>query len=182
MEALWVALLAGAVSAVVSGLVSLVVVSQRTALEHRARRADAAKRALAERVGPLLHQVAVHRRLGTSAKRQDSERAHLDDVVLAAGIREIATDLSWYRRWRVERRVRRLVGQGVVDLSSLIQGEDLDAQEVRPGVLAGVVKASRPGTGIDLTDGLLHRAMSTAPDSPLVARLEKELERLARAR
>lgn len=133
MEALWVALLAAAVSTIVSGVISLLVVPKRTALEEQSRRADVAMRSLAERVEPLRHQVAVHRRLGSSAQRQDSEHAHLDDVLLAAGIREIATDLPWYRRWRVTRRMRRLVGRGVVDFSSLIRGEDLDAKKYAQG-------------------------------------------------
>jgi hypothetical protein len=115
----------GTVSAVVSGIVSVMTARRVAGHQEAGRLATQARHRMRELVGPELTKVRQYQsRSPASFGRGDEEDAsHQSDILLCAQLLVASADLTWWRRTLVRRRLRKLFGANTVELCE-VHGQD----------------------------------------------------------
>jgi hypothetical protein len=108
-------LVSAAISAVVSGAVSLSTASVVAGRQERGRRRHAARREVMAAVEEV-RQGAAEGVLGIELRPQRAAQAMQDEYIWATKVVAAADELGWVRRRQVRRRTRQLVGPFVFDL------------------------------------------------------------------
>lgn len=176
-------ILSTGVSAVVGSVVSLLAVSQTTIRQRRAERHDQARQDLRKLLAPLRTDLRKYQsRMNAGLKREDLTTHHGDDYALASQVLVMAEQLSNGRRWLVRRRTRRLLGSFMFNVADIapLKGDTLGA--LAPLLVAQYDPSKANVEEADDRFGELHRALMTNPGSPELAKLERELGRLAAGR
>jgi hypothetical protein len=183
------ALATAGISATVSVLVSLAAVATVTVRQERAKRREAARVELATLARPLRDRVARYRfaaeesaaRFPGRTMREPGgpiESVDFDDVI---AILRAIEPFPWWRRALVERRLRKIYGNGLVEvvrgypISSDKPGEAGMSTWLRVSV-AGIEWKDSP------TESLMHRTLSQPPSPHVGKALARQLELLSRGR
>lgn len=176
----WSTVLASAgVSAVVGAVVSLLTVSQTTVRRARAERRETARLAVADTAAPLVRELTRYRFQRENGKpRRDNANAHLDDLGKVMALRKAAANLSWWRRWLVDRRCRRVFGDYWADLARDYPSDRPAGESEFSTWLAASMSDRHRG---DPRESLIHRTYAAPPADPLAGKLARELRLLAAA-
>lgn len=164
------------ISAVVGTLVSLLAVSQVTVGKMRAERAEEARLTIRTFLRQPVRDIAAYRAGDADNLQRDAAVAQMQDAEDAATILEAGRNLRWWPRQVLRWRIRRVYGREFTALA-----ERYSSPEARTfgallaPMLRKQVRSSRRGKPVTMLDGLLHRALSSSPESFLVKRLRVEL-------
>jgi hypothetical protein len=181
------ALFTAGLSAAVSSVVSLLAVSTVTTRQERAKRRETARIQLSDAVRPIQHQLARY----TFAAEQSAaefpgrtmrdeggpvETRDFDDVI--AIIRAVEP-LPWWRKALINRRLRKIWGNGLVEIV-----RDYPVTSDKPGEAGFAIWMRTSVAGVEWkdspTDALLHRTFAKPP-SPYVGKaLARQLNLLAK--
>jgi hypothetical protein len=172
------------ISALVSVVVSLLSVATVTVRQERAKRREQARLALEAAVVPLRDRLARYRYTVAreTAARQPEGPAHLSDLEDLITVWRATSGLPAWRRFLVERRLRKIYGNGMVDLvrdyptapSESASNASLTA--FFASSVSGVEPKDQP------TASLIHRTYSQPPSAGRGKPLTRHLSLLARAR
>lgn len=113
-------------SAIVSTLVSLLVVGTRVRTEDRERRSLEARRTLSTEAAAKRKELRRYTLSKDAPPARDGESFHYQDVIDARPLWEATTDLRWFRRWRARRLLRGVYGDMIPKMVDTYKGEDSD--------------------------------------------------------
>jgi hypothetical protein len=166
-------------SAVMTGVVSLLIAPRKTIWERRAQGREEARNALREVVQPM-HAKVIRCRAGLLRMDRQENRLDTSYFELVSRVLDVAERLHPLRRLLVQRRPRRLFGPFIARVAAVTPMHDGNWL----GALMALHTAGADPRPLGLTDedarfGLLHLAL--LPDAPPahLGRLETELGRLA---
>jgi hypothetical protein len=171
------------ISATVSVVVSLLSVATVTVRQERAKRREAARLAFEAAVLPLRDRLARYRYTAAreTAQREPEGPAHLSDLEDLIIIWRATDGLPSWRRFLIERRLRFIYGNGLVDLvrdypSASESASDATMSSFFAASVSGVEPPDQP------TASLLHRTYSQPPSARKGKALAKHLSLLAKGR
>lgn len=164
------------ISAIVGTLVSLLAVSQVTVGKMRAERAEEARLTIRAFLRQTIRDVAAYQAGDAENLQRDPAVAHIQDAEDAATVLGAAQNLRWWPRQVLRWRTHRIYGR---EFSALAERYSSTEERTLRAMLAPMIKKqlqkSRSGRQVTMLDGLLHRALSSRPESFLVKRLRVEL-------
>lgn len=164
------------ISAIVGTIVSLLAVSQVTVGKMRAERAEESRRTIRAFVRKLSRDVAAYQAGEAAHLQRDTSPAHLQDAEDAATILAAAQDLRLWPRIVLRLRTRRIFGR---QLTALAERYPSAEERTFGAMLAPMLRKQlqkTPGSKpVTMLDGLIHRALSSAPNHWRVRQLRLEL-------
>lgn len=180
----WPSLVAsGTLSAVISGIVSVVTARRAAGHQEAGRLAAQARRRMRELVGPELTKVRQYqsRSLASFGRSQEEVALHQSDFEFCARLLIASAELTWWRQRCVRRRLRKLFGANTVELCG-IHGQD--AVSVATGIVLQrqAMALAHPEFGLKQPDwGRFDLALRRALDSREISKLISSLDRLAKS-
>ena len=171
-------------SAVVSGIVSVVTGRRLAGRQEAGRLTTQARRRMREIVGPELTKVRQYqsRSLASFGREEEEVALHQSDFELCARLLIASAELTWWRRLRFRRRLRKLFGRNTVELCE-IHGQG--AVTISTGVVLQrqAMAVAHPEYELPQPDrGQFDRALRRPPDSREISKLIRSLGRLAKSR
>jgi hypothetical protein len=129
----------------------------------------------------LQRELARYQYLGRPDAKRTAQQSHMEDHGHVVQIRAAAADLSLVRRWLVDRRLRKTIGEYWTNLAIDLP-TDADHNGSFSAWLAASLKDGEVRSGRGPFDGLLHRSYMKPPGDVLQEQLRRNLKRLAACR
>jgi hypothetical protein len=179
----------GLVSAIVSGVISVLLSRYVAGRQEEGKLAAAARKQIREVVDPILTEARFYKSSRvdqtppSSRSKADEEKSDRFDVESCAKVLMASRDLPLFQRNLVKRRLRKLYGPKTVTLCDVESVYAVNPDETDLAIARWQLHHSKDWTGNAerLPDrGLLERARGSAPTSREISRLLRSLERLRR--